>query len=365
MTSVILASASRESTRLAGLLRVQIANGTIPGGSFLPSVRAFAKEHRIGTKTARLALKVIESEGLAVPEDRRGYRVLARANDPDRSCPLAFVISGDNYPPFYNDLLSAMQAAAGRRKWSLLGVQRDGRSCGEVIDHLRKARTAGVIIDTQDADLLTEVNRLGLPVVMVDTWQPECRCDAVVQDGFTGAILAADWLTQRGHQRIAYVGLPPRNAPITVLERYAGAVAGLARAGLTFDPSLIIHVPTRDRAAEIALAKQLLSRSDRPTAVLALWQGVGLAMAQAAREMGLVIGRDLDLVGWSLQEVANPRELLDAAGAGSLLATVTWSTTEMADLCLTRLMQRRESPNLPVSLTRVPVTLRVLQDEAS
>ena len=215
MTTDAAADSTRGSARLAGLLRVQVEQGAIPGGEYLPSVRTLARKHRVGTKTARLALKLLETEGLVVPEDRRGYRVLARANDPDRGCPLAFVVSGDNYQPFYGDLLQALQAAAGRRKWSLLGVQRDGRSIGEVIEHLRAARVCGAVVDSMDTDLLEQVRRLGIPVVMADAWQPDANCDAVVQDGFNGGVLAAEWLVQQGHRRIAFFGPSPHFGQIT------------------------------------------------------------------------------------------------------------------------------------------------------
>lgn len=365
MHTVATSFSSRGAASLAALLRRDIMKGVPPGGELLPSVRTLAKTHRIGTKTVRLGLRILESEGLARPENRRGYRVLAHANDPERGNPLAFVVSGDNYPSFYGDLLRAMQDAAAQRKWSLLGVERDGRSIGEIVTHLRAAHASGAVVDSTDSELLDEILRLGLPVVMADTWLPSCRCDAVVQDGFNGAMLGAEWLAQRGHKRIAYVGLTPRGAPISILERYAGAVAGLARAGLSFDPADVVYVPPRDKDAEVAAIERLLTRSNRPTAVLAPWQGIGLVVAQVARALGLVIGKDMDLVGWSLQESANPRELLDAAGADSTLATVTWSTSEMADLCLTRLMQRRATPGLPCSMTRVPVCLRVLGSRRS
>lgn len=361
MTPVISTSASRGATRLAGLLRAQIAKGAIPGGSFLPSVRAFAKEHHVGTKTARLALKVIESEGLAVPEDRRGYRVLARANDPDRGCPLAFVVSKNtnaDTPLFYSDLLSALQTAAGHRKWSLLGVQRDGRTVGEVIEHLRSARACGVVVDCMDVDLLDQLRCLGIPVVMADAWLPECRCDAVAQDGFSGGLLASEWLLARGHQRIAFFGFTPRHAGMLTIERFAGAVGGLAHAGLSFDPKLIVHVPRRDMETATSLARTLLARRDRPTAVLALWQNLGLTMARAARDLGLVIGKDLDLVGWTARDGSSSNVMQEFAALGAQAAAVTWSMAELAEVCMVRLMQRRQNPQLDVSLIRVPVRIQ-------
>ena len=343
---------------MAGVLRAQIEKGAVPGGEFLPSERELARTHRVGSKTARRALKLLEAEGLVKPEDRRGYRVLARANDPDRGCPLAFVVSSasDESQSFVSDLLSALQGAAGRRKWSLLGVQINGRSTGEVVEHLRAARVCGAVVDDLNLELLEQVRRLGIPVVLADAWLPTSPCDAVVQDSFAGAYLAADWLVARGHRRIAFVGPSQRDANMPSIERHAGAIGGLSHAGQTLDPALLVQVPMNDLDAQVAAARKLLARRDRPTGVLALWQGIGQSVARAAREMGLVIGKDLDLVGWSVREDAGTQELLDQAGPA---AKVLWSAADLAELCMVRLLQRRTDPHVPVSLTRVPVRLQV------
>ena len=363
MKADVLIKDSRGSSYLAKILRSQIEKGDIPGGGFLPSERALAKAHLVGNLTARRALKLLEAEAWVAAEDRRGYRVLARANDPDRGCPLAFVVSQTSnisYAPFSIDVLTALQTAAGRQKWSLLGVQREGRSVGEVVEHLRAARTCGAIVDTLDTDLLEQVRRLGIPVVMADAWIPDAKCDAVAQDGFTGGLLAAEWLASRGHRKIAFFGPSLHAADMLTVERYAGAVGGLARAGLALDPALSVHVLQRNKEAEIAQARELLSRRDRPTGVLALWQGLGLAVARAARELGLVIGKDLDLVGWTVSEGVSADVLQDFADLGaSGVAVVVCDPAELAELCMVRLMQRRAAPRLPFSLTRVPVRLRL------
>jgi DNA-binding LacI/PurR family transcriptional regulator len=352
---------SRLSACLAGTLRAGIEKGELAGGGFLPSERELARTHGVSNRTVRRALKLLAAEALISPESRRGYRVLSRANDPDRGFPLAFVVS--NRPTqgdaaFYGSLLEALQDAAGRRGWSLLGVQREGRTVGEVVDHLRAARACGAVVDTLDSELLEEVRRLGIPVVMADCWLPELRWDAVVQDGFSGGILAAEWLARRGHRRVAFFGPALSGADMLVVERYSGALGGLARMGLGHESCLVAEARQGDISEAVRSAKELLSRADWPTGVLALWQGLGMAVARAARELGLALGKDLDLVGWSVSEGASARTIEDFDGLG-VPAAVVWSPVEMAELCITRLMQRRADAQLPASLSRVQVRLRL------
>ncbi len=352
---------TRSSAQLADQLRARISKGTLAGGSFLPSERELAREQKVSSKTARRALKLLESEALIVSESRRGYRVLSRANDPDRGCPIAMVIanppeSGDR--SFYGSLLGALQDAAGRRGWSLLGVQREGRPIGEVVERLRAARACGAVVDSLDTELLEAVRRLGVPVVLADAWFADSPCDAVVQDGFAGGVLAAEWLAGRGHRRIAFLGPDPRGADMLVVERFSGAVGGLARSGLALDPGLTAVTRQGDPDAAARCARELLSRADRPTAVLALWQGFAREAARAARELGLAVGRDLDLVGWTTSPAPGAPEATGAAGP-ELSAEVVWSPADLAELCILRLMQRRADPRMPASLTRVPVRLEV------
>lgn len=351
--------ATRGSLALAEKLRARIKREGIPAGAYLPSERVLIKEHGLSFKTVRRALKLLEAEALIVAEDRRGYRVLSRANDPAKGCPLAFVVGK---PPnegadwFYHRILGELQQAAGRLNWSLLGVFRNGRTPGEIVAHLEAARACGVIVDGMEPELLEQIERMGIPTVMIDSWLESMRLDAIVQDGFTGAMLATGYLASRGHTRVAYFGHPLAAATPQVIERYGGAQCGLARYGLALAPELCVESPWLDPGEGLARARELLSRQNRPTAVFAPWRGP--AVAQAAQELGLVLGRDLDLVGWSTEEdYANRFE--PRFPAGQTPPAVVWSVATLAELCITRLMQRRADPRLPATVTRIPMRLKL------
>lgn len=98
-----------------------------------------------------------------------------------------------------------------------------------------------------------------------------------------------------GHRRIALVKGRPDHT--STQQRLEGYKAGLAAAGLPFDPALVgSDAMTPDegwREAEV-----LLSLDDPPTAILFSvdWSAVGAY--RAARTRGMEIGRDLTVIGY-------------------------------------------------------------------
>ncbi len=347
----------RSAARLAALLREEISEGRIPSGEFLRTERQLAIEHGMARMTVRRALKTLESEGLIAAEPRHGYRVLARAADPDKGFPVAYVLSSQNdatgLDPLHQMILGAFQRAASRRGWSLLGVNSGDRPQGEVMEQLRAARVCGVALDTVNRDLLRLVDRAGIPAVMVDAWLEDSPFDLVLQDNYRGAFLAAQYLVGRGHERIAWLG--PVGATGHSRARFGGAVAALAGAGRELPPGLRFDAgdyDVRPRAGEF------LDRPDRPTGILALWRTTSLELAAAAAERGLVLGRDLDIVGWSPEE--EYEDYCDAAREhGPVPAAVVWSVEHMTRMTMSRLAERRADPELPPVRISVPTGLRL------
>jgi DNA-binding LacI/PurR family transcriptional regulator len=100
-----------------------------------------------------------------------------------------------------------------------------------------------------------------------------------------------------------------------------------------------------------------LDRPDRPTAVLALWQEMTSALVAAARQLGLVPGREFEMVGWANEELYESAYLPLFAG-GPVPPAVVWSIAEMAGVAVSALKQRRTEPGAPPRHLRVPAKLR-------
>ncbi|HOX06500.1 MAG TPA: GntR family transcriptional regulator [Planctomycetota bacterium] len=347
----------RAAAKLAVALQADIAAGKLVGGSFLPTERDLAETHGIGRMTVRRALKSLEAGGLIAAEPRHGYRVMARSNAPEFGCPLAYVLEAAQRPEEWDEthktLLTGFQSALAARGGSLLSLSSKSLSPARVLDQLLAGKAWGAALDAVNLELLELVRRNGFPAVMVDAWTAETPIDAVLQDDYQGGMLAAGHLASLGHRRIAWIG--PLTQSAHSLGRYAGAVAGLVKAGLELPADL--RIETVEAGAEAA-ARALLSRPDRPDAIIALWTGVSVAVGRAARGLGLVVGRDLGLVGWSMEELYSS-VFRPGFPDGQVPPAVVWSVADMAETAVCRLAERRANPKLPPLRINVPVRLRM------
>jgi DNA-binding LacI/PurR family transcriptional regulator len=354
---------ARVSGRVADALRSSILTGTVPLGRYLPSERSLASEHKVSPRSIRTALKLLESERLIAVEPRKGYRVISRgsgAESPSATGTLALIYSSPmplQADSFYHRVLMDLQSAAARRHLSLFGILCEGRPAAEVMEQIRGAGVAGVILDTDEPELIQSIAQSGLPAVMVDAATPDGQFDAVMQDGFAGSALAARWLLDRGRKNIALFG-HTQHVSRSGLERVGGALAVLAREGIDLPADRRVDLPFGQKEAHLQAARALLSRPDRPTGILALWQGPCRAIRWVAREMGLVPGRDLDIVGWSTEEDCQEESLAGFEPA-DVPPAVVWSVARMADVCLSRLAERQRNPSMPTTVTKIPVTLRL------
>ena len=293
-------------------------------------------------------------------EPRRGYRGLGGAEDLEKTRPLACVAALEGEPQQWNELhrqlLLAFQAAARRRGWAMLGGGSERRDPAEVMRQAAGARSWGLILDAIDPKLLAMVRASGIPAVMVDAWAEDAGLDAVIQDGYQGGLLAAAQLAARGHRRVAWFG--PTVESAHSMARLAGATMGLLRAGIELPAALRMEPPAGHAPDAVRQqARELLSRSDRPQAILALWQDMAGALAAAARDLGLVAGRDFDMVGWCTEEARDAFCRTHFPG-GPIPPLVTWSVRTMAELAISRLVERRSNPNLVQVRINVPVALR-------
>jgi len=348
----------RVSNHLTTVLREAIASGRFAAGEYLPTVRELSREHGLAIRTVQRALGSLEAAGLVAAEPRRGYRVLARANDPERSLPLAYILGSDDPPARWDEMhmqLSAgLQAAAAKHGWSLLAVAAGAEArVPAVMGKLRAARACGVVLDTLDSEMVAAATRIGLPAVMIDAWMEDLTVDAVLQDNYRGGFLAAQHLLQRGHRELCWFGNLSESAHAR--ERFAGASAALIDAGARMS-----RVVATDRQGMDAAAHALLERADRPRAVLALWRDIALSLARAAQAHGLVLGTDLDLVGWSIEELYEPAYVAHLP-QGFAAPAICWSAMTMAETALQRLVDLRQRPGTACLRQLVPVRLRTRQ----
>ncbi len=145
------------------------------------------------------------------------------------------------------------------------------------------------------------LHQAGLPFVASGRSHTSVDFPYVEVDGRSGFAALVAHLVARGHRRIAYIGAP---ATLTLQrDRFAGYRHGLAAAGIEFDPSFVAEGDLT-RMGGYQAAQRLLDLPQPPTAIIGVNDLTAIGAMRAARERGLVIGRDLAVAGFDGTEDA-------------------------------------------------------------
>jgi LacI family transcriptional regulator len=201
-----------------------------------------------------------------------------------------------DFEPFSAEILKGVSAALHKHPFELLAYSglRDGE--GEGWERRSLSRLSGTLIDGVILVTPTVVNiTADVPIVAIDPHTGPADLPTVESDSFGGAREAVGFLTGLGHVRIGFIaGRPDLRSSIA---REAGYRSALADAGIAFDRSLVgVGRYAQDTAREAAHA--LLSLPDPPTAIFAANDLSAIAIIAVAHELGLVVPRDLSVIGF-------------------------------------------------------------------
>jgi len=236
-----------------------------------------------------------------------GYRTnyTARSLRSQRSHTLGYSwlpAAPDQANPILDQFLQSMFQAAEQRGYYLLSfpyhTSRTDHLAAytELID---TGRVDGFVLSSVEYDdprarLLLEKN---FPFVGFGRSNPELNFPWIDIDGGHGIQLAVEHLLEQGHQRIAALAWPTSSRVGN--NRMTGYEKALQHAGIIPHPAWIQRGEGCFAFGYQATLKLLdLPREIRPTAVVALNDTMAIGSIWAAKERGLIVGRDLAITGF-------------------------------------------------------------------
>lgn len=270
---------------------------------------------------------------------RLGFRVnpAARSLRAGRTRAVGVVL-----PALDNAFHQAIVAGIERRLRSaglslILGVSHGAEEPGTV-DFLVDKGVDGIIAvpSPGDADALRAQAESGMPVVLVDWFVAGIPGGAVGLDNRAAGRIAALHLHDHGHRRVAVIGGP---ATVSSLRERA---EGFETA---FPGEAVVHaVPLTVEDGRRA-ATRVLFAERRPSAVFTANHELTLGALQAVADAGLVLGRDVSLIGFDAAEIAGivsprlttivqPTAALAEAAADQLLASIGGAARDHAGIRL-------------------------------
>lgn len=165
-------------------------------------------------------------------------------------------------------------------------------------DLIKTRRVDGFVVSNtrRDDPRIHYLIDAAFPFVSFGQANPGWTFPYIDTDGAHGVAEAVHHLIALGHRQIAMVGWP--EGSLSGDARLRGYLEAMARAGLPVRDGYIQRGEQDEQTGRDALAAWLrLPQPDRPTAVVAVTDLIAIGVMGAAKEAGLVVGRDLAVVG--------------------------------------------------------------------
>ena len=288
-------------------IRGQIRRGEIKLGDLLPSENMLAKEFGISRHTIRQALGDLENEGLVRREQGRGtFCAQSRINGRTIAVVTTY-ISEYIFPSVIRGIEEVLSAAGCAL--ILANTGNDKAKEARCLMDLLQRDIAGFIIEpTKSArenvnrGCFKEIESRKLPWLMLHATYGELDPAYIVMDDERGGHMAASYLLQLGHRRIAGIF---KADDLQGVRRQAGFAAAFKEYGLAPSPELLGNYETEQMSSfPYQFARGLMDKKDRPTAVVCYNDQIALMVLEAVRDAGLRVPEDVSVVGYDDSSLA-------------------------------------------------------------
>ncbi len=200
--------------------------------------------------------------------------------------------------PYFADITSVIISEARRLGYTTIvtDTMEDEKVQNTSISTLLSRRVDGIIIVPcgNDPTFLEQTNNRYIPIILVDRYYENSKLPYVVTNNYQGAYNATNLLIRNGHSDIVCIQGPPNTTPNK--RRIDGYMHALRDSGIE-DRAQIVGNDFSIQNGYLE-TKLLLNNHERPTAIFALSNTIGLGAIKAIREAQLSIPDDMSLISF-------------------------------------------------------------------
>lgn len=314
--------------------------------------RVINNSNLVKPKTREKVMKVVEESGFVPSAIARGLSIQATSN--------IGVIFPDIENPFFSGAFYGITKIAEQNHYHVLFFNSD-ENVKEEQEFLRMVESqhlAGIIItpidhfNAETRELLNGLEKKGIPVVLFDRDIRGGKFGIVMAENEKGAYQAVSQLILEGHERIAIIEGSPSIR--SVYERSKGYRKAMDDHEIPIRGEYMVR---GDQKSELAyqMTSRLMNLSEPPTAIFTCNNMMTLGCLRYLTEQGLMIGRDISLIGF---DDIDPLRVIDFK-----LSVVDRSEAEMGKIAVRMLLERLKTPEADRETVVVPVKLMLRGSE--
>jgi len=320
-----------------------IAGNVLKPNSRLPGENEFFSQLGLSRTTIRKALLELERAHLIYRVQGQGTFVGSKptASEPGKNTPpgkfkkVIGVVLPNITNEIYPFIIRGIEQTAQAKHICVFSANSSGVRDREVriVNEMLNNSVDGLVIEPlypgagdKDTRLVSLLESLTIPVVLINNDIPTFECSKVMQDDECGGRLITEHFLEHGHTRIAYIY---HDGVSAAFERRKGYRAALAAAGVKHDPRL--EIAYNDEQGIVypgyVLTKQLLQKPELGvTGIFYFNDDLALQGLEAARSLNMDIPRDFSISGYddiprsrlagvNLTTVSHPKALLGIMAA--------------------------------------------------
>ncbi len=245
------------------------------------------------------------------------------------------LLASTSEAPYFAEIIEAIEHQCFARGYTLIlcNSHNDLEKQRAYLAMLAQKRIDGLLVMCAEypealLDMLEEYRHI--PMVVMD-WGEARRdfTDTIIDNAFAGGYLATQYLLKRGHRAIG--AIPGQLARNTGGGRHRGYLHALEQAGIAVDPRWVVQGDFEPESGYRAM-KQILSQSERPTAVFCGGDIMAMGALCAINELGLNVPEDISIIGYD--------NVRNSCFFSPALTTVHQPKQELGEAALTMLLDR-------------------------
>lgn len=227
-----------------------------------------------------------------------GYELPSQAKD----YTIGVVVAGrylDDFASFYWRMYQEVVNKAGKKHLFVIYESlTEDMTKGKILPNMVKEKKVdGLILIGNPGFGYSEFlqKKAGLSVVFLDFYNKSADVDCIISDGFYGSYLLTNYLFDKGHSKIGFVGTLFATESIT--DRYLGYVKSLMEHGVEVNSKYVIP----DRDVDTGLRenyKEFAFPKDMPTAFVCNCDFIAGLVMKALQEKGYRVPEDISVVGY-------------------------------------------------------------------
>ncbi len=323
---------------ISDFFKREIAGGKLIAGDKLPTEFEMARMFSVSRHTVRQAIFDLEKDSYIYR--KKGIGAFCADNNKEvlKKEKMVMVITTYISDYIFPNIIRGIEEVLSKRGYGILlfSTNNQKKKEAEHLERLLNYNIVGAIVEPTasatvniNKEYYIELNKRKIPYIMINAEYENLNNSYVVMNDEKGGYLLCNHLIQNGHIKIAGIF---KEDDLQGVRRRQGYIKALKSNNIKIDHNIIGGYKTfEEEFYPYAFTKSILSREDRPSAIVCYNDKIAVQVIKAVRELGLKVPEDISIAGYDneaiisslieggLTTIEHPKDRLGKLSAEALL----------------------------------------------